>query len=56
MKDSDGVFSLRGSSVLEHGVLVSCTTLSARGGGGGGAKSVHGSLANPPILNYWIIG
>ena len=54
MKDSDGVFSLRGSSVLEHGVLVSCTTLSAREGGG--AKSVHGSLANPPILNYWIIG
>ncbi|XP_019854454.1 PREDICTED: protein inturned-like [Amphimedon queenslandica] len=57
MKDSDGVFSLRGSSVIEHGVLVSCTTLSTRGGGvGGGAKNIHGSLANPPILNYWIIG
>ncbi|XP_019856061.1 PREDICTED: protein inturned-like [Amphimedon queenslandica] len=58
MKDgNDGVFSLRGSSVIEHGVLVSCTTLSTRGGGvGGGAKNIHGSLANPPILNYWIIG
>uniref|UniRef100_A0A1X7UG79 Uncharacterized protein n=1 Tax=Amphimedon queenslandica TaxID=400682 RepID=A0A1X7UG79_AMPQE len=58
MKDgNDGVFSLRGSSVIEHGVLVSCTMLSTRGGGvGGGAKNIHGSLANPPILNYWIIG
>ena len=60
MKEDDNVFTLSGSSVIEHGVLVSCTTLSGggrrRGGGGAGGKNIQGSLVNPPVLNYWIIG